>query len=134
MKDDCGCENGKKRVTRVLGADPDAAKAQASAEPAREASSALACVHCLDMHLAYALELAYEPAAADELSEERFLLVGTLRAAQDHAAALGRHSLAQRIRALRLSLAGARPAEKVPPFVRTYIDERRAERTNDSNI
>ena len=134
MKDDCECEGGKKQVKRVLGADPGVAKAEKTAEAAREEPCALACIHCLDMHIAYALELSYEPAAADDLAEERFLLVGTLRAAQDHAVALGRHSLAARIRALRLSLDGARPAEKVPPFVRAYLDERRAEQMNHPDI
>ncbi len=116
---DCHCKDKAKRAT-------------AAGDP--KGTPSLACVHCLDMHLAYALELAYEPAAAEELSEERFLLVGTLRAAQDHADALGRRALAQRIRSLRKSLDGKTSLEAVPKFVRVYLDERRNEKLNRSDI
>lgn len=113
---DCPCKQKAGQAAR---------RAAETGDP--KGTPSLACLHCLDMHLAYALELSYEPASADPLSEERFLLVGTLRAAQDHALALSRRSLACRIREVRKSLDEALPLAIVPPFVRVYLDERRAE-------
>lgn len=135
MRNDCDCEKGRKRV-RVLDAHPadPAPVVEPRADPAREGQHSLACINCLDMHLAYALELSYEPNAEQPYSEERFLLIGTLRAAQDHAAALGLAPLAARIRATRLALDDRAPSECVPPFVRAYIAERASENLRKADI
>lgn len=63
----------------------------------RDGTSPLACDSCLEKHLATAAINAIEVAEDSSRNAERVLCAGHLRCAADHATALGRRDLAERI-------------------------------------
>lgn len=67
--------------------------------PVRDGNSPLACDRCLEKHLATAAINAIEYQEDSSRDAERVLCGGHLKCAADHATALGRRDLAERIEA-----------------------------------
>lgn len=85
-------------------------KASATAAPPSSQEPGLACERCLEGHLGYAAVLAIEVAEDPARVVERRLCLGNLKAAEQHARALGRDAIRATIREARHAFAAGDPA------------------------
>jgi hypothetical protein len=85
-------------------------KAAPAAAPPSSHEPGLACERCIEGHLGYAAVLAAEVAEDASRIVERRLCLGNLKAAEQHARALGRDALRATIREARHAFAAGDPA------------------------
>ncbi len=85
-------------------------KAAPAAVPQASHEPGLACERCLEGHIGYAAVLAIEVAEDASRIVERRLCIGNLKAAEQHARALGRDALRATIREARHAFAAGDPA------------------------
>ena len=103
----CSCNNG--RAANAEGNTPRAPRDIVQIV-VRDGSHPLACVRCLEKHIAQAYIYAREWEEARERETEWLLCVGNLGCAGEHARALGRRDYAARIKAARISFADGDPS------------------------
>lgn len=109
-KEGCGCDGGV-----AIDRFEDFARLTE-----QEILSGIACRDCLGKHLAKAAVLAEEVREDGSRSTEKWMAVGNLSCAEDHARALGQHDFSKQIRAARKrfmqSAENANEVEALLPF------------------